>query len=91
MLISPDTRKTRVKFYIFEADNNIINSVFAMAKAGKALAGQQMHLTKTQWVREKLHEAVQNELVPIHNRILATKQAEPGDETVSQHVSQEIA
>ena len=73
MQLSPSTRKTRVKFYIFQADNDIINSVFAMAKAGKALAGQQMRLTKTQWIREKLHEAVQRELTPIHNRILATK------------------
>jgi len=76
MLLSPDSRKTRVKFYIFEADNNIINSVFAMAKAGKALVGQQMHLTKTQWIREKLHEAVQRELIPVHNKILAAKQPE---------------
>ena len=76
MQLSPDVRKTRVKFYIFQADNDIINNVFAMAKAGKVLAGQQMRLTKTQWVREKLHEAVKQELIPIHNRILATKQDE---------------
>jgi hypothetical protein len=76
MLLSPDNRKTRVKFYIFEADNDIINNVFAMAKAGKALIGQQMHLTKTQWIREKLHEAVQRELIPVHNKIMAAKQPE---------------
>lgn len=74
MSLPPNSRKTRVKFYIFEADNDIINNVFAMAKAGKALVGQQMRLTKTQWIREKLHEAVQRELTPIHDRILASKQ-----------------
>ena len=79
MLLSPNSRKTRVKFYIFEADNDIINSVFAMAKAGKAIAGQQMYLTKTQWIREKLHDAVQRELIPIHDRILATKQPDPAE------------
>lgn len=81
MLLSPESRKTRVKFYIFEADNDIINDVFAMAKAGKALLGLQMHLTKTQWIREKLHEAVQRELTPIHDRILATKQPEQLNES----------
>lgn len=67
--ITPKSPKARADFYVYQQDLLVINEVFDLAKGGKALAGQQMRLTKTEWVREVIHKAVERDLLPLFSRI----------------------
>jgi len=76
MPTTPNT-KARRDFYLYAKDLEIIDTVFGMGQSGMALQGKRMKLSKTEWVRNVLNRAVQEELRPIYDRI--QKKAEGTD------------